>query len=710
MSRTNSLSSSIFLVCLGVTTQPTDATVYPFAGNLWDYISPCQNDYNDFVVTLDRNEAACIRSYSRCPFNGGSCLGNDDDWMAESGETFEYLETRVFHVPVDSSPKKLYVKDDKGSHACARALFKEHHQDFRLGSPLKVAQWWDGSHPLHITIVPFSSGDGDCDAPADATFDAARALAVWLSPYKGQSVATSWRDGSVYCDISVNPGDCLNVPYWDIDGNQLVRFISSLHVYYLYLICSCLKVLHGTLAHVLRQNPPEVSIYVPEGWDMNIPINNNEIRFEISVGSWNGCKKFLEDRSSSCQVDKGWIASYPTTTKITVSGLGRVNGWNAMKWQVENNIRLDGGSSGDLYTVSTGSDFSWWQTIGEWYIFAHLISLASTSLGIGDNVAIDVSGVEVAWGSKLGWAPVSLNSPWPSDLDTSSHPVKLYDLKEVGMWNGQSDGPDIMGKGSYSFYLYLHTNASNNFSGLISDCSLSPTTWLPLSDDALKIAATDTYRAHSTVLKGNAGCVVILGSYGNHFDSNVDDSYVDGVYVHRIVHNSWQYQGCHHPGSRGGLVCTRSCGNNARGLIDATVATFHVPRLGSANSVSVPFGIGVSEEDAFCAGPAVDPYHIRNLVFRDFDVRPNPSCKSSFYDNSGKVQWGWYDEPSGTNWPSVRFFDADRSDPGQCKFQGAVTFSTDPAYFVCGFLDEDDASNHCMTADGVGSAPNVDYE
>ena len=105
---------------------------------------------------------------------------------------------QVFHVPDNSSPKRLRVSDGKGTHDCARALYKNETQDFRLGSSLTIAKWWDG-HPLHLTIVPFNSAHGGCGSPSNADFDAARALAVWLSPYAGQSDPNH---GSVYCDVS----------------------------------------------------------------------------------------------------------------------------------------------------------------------------------------------------------------------------------------------------------------------------------------------------------------------------------------------------------------------------------------------------------------------------------------------------------------------------------------------------------------------------
>ena len=74
-----------------------------------DYIAPCQDDSSDFTVKIQFDngkskkkknngweDVMCTRSYSRCPFSDGSCLSDDDsEWEAESGKTFDYLETKV---------------------------------------------------------------------------------------------------------------------------------------------------------------------------------------------------------------------------------------------------------------------------------------------------------------------------------------------------------------------------------------------------------------------------------------------------------------------------------------------------------------------------------------------------------------------------------------------------------------------------------------
>ena len=188
--------------------------------------------------------------------------------------------------------------------------------------------------------------------------------------------------------------------------------------------------------------------------------------------------------------------------------------------------------------------------------------------------------------------------------------------------------------------------------------------------------------------------------------ADIDRSTINGVYIHRIVHSSTGYQGC---GGTGGMVSTRSCATNSNGLVDTTVVNLYVPELGDINSVAQPFGIGVDWKAMWCSDPPNDPYPISNLVFEYFNVYPEPSCDSAFYDSTGgNVQWG--DSSKKKNTPSVAFYDAGSSDPSACNFQGAVSFNHDPQYFVCGLTDDSDALDYCLTTDGVGSKPNVDYQ
>ena len=142
---------------------------------------------------------------------------------------------------------------------------------------------------------------------------------------------------------------------------------------------------------------------------------------------------------------------------------------------------------------------------------------------------------------------------------------------------------------------------------------------------------------------------------------------------------------------------------NDGGLVDTTITGLFVPELADANSVSRLFAIGVNGKGPFCPGTTSTKYPIRNLVIKDSAVYPNPGCMSAMYDDLGIVEWGY------NKWPSVRFFDKDASHVEKCDFQGALEIHDDPQYFVCGFADQSDAEKYCMSTDGFGGSPNIEY-
>lgn len=60
---------------------------------------------------------------------------------------------------------------------------------------------------------------------------------------------------------------------------------------------------------------------------------------------------------------------------------------------------------------------------------AQLLNLSSNKPGFeygNNNFALDVSGVEVVWGAKLGFSPFRLNEV---DDQTYDYPAKIYDAK-----------------------------------------------------------------------------------------------------------------------------------------------------------------------------------------------------------------------------------------------------------------------------------------
>lgn len=628
-----------------------------------------QVEFNDDSSTTTK--AMCAFSYKNGPFDDGKVLGGDGAWTAQSGNTFNYLETRTFYVSDNTHPSNIYINDESGTYNCARALYKNEFYDFHMGTGSidKIADWWgQGDEPVHITVVPFYGDDSSCGISSDGAFDTARSVAIWLSSYSGQD--SDPNDGSVYCDVSSNPENCLNEPYYGIENDELV--------------------LYGTLHNVLRF-ADQVNIYVPEGFDLNLPINNLQVRFKINgaAGNFDGCSAFAANPNSgaSCFVDSAYTTYETTKAKISVSGLGRIVGWNAMKTQYYNG--WDNFPAGDVQTYSNIYD---WTEKARFQIDANLLALSSinqsgdyTDLsncwgGGQNNYAIDVSGVQVAWGSRLGQSPIQLNSYFNGESeDTSKYCAKMHDLKYVGNWNDQADGPDIIGGGSLASFNYLHT-----------------------CDDGIKVASDVTKFLDTTMLQGSAGSAIMLGSYGLTRENGIAGSLVDGVYVHRSLQNN---NPCGNFRNTGGLISTRGCPIHASGLTDATVNNLHLPALGSndngANSVGQPFGIGVDTESGYCDSydTTLNSYPIKNLVFTNINIYVNPSCTSRFYDNTGKVDWG--DK-------TMIVYDEMNSDPSKCDFQGAVAFSEDP-YFVCGVSQESDAK-YCMTADGVGGTANIEFD
>ena len=199
--------------------------------------------------------------------------------------------------------------------------------------------------------------------------------------------------------------------------------------------------LYGTLSDVLSSNPDKVHIYIPEGYDMTLPINNLSLRFLVTSGYEDGCYKFVNgDTLASCKVDKVWEShenpSYETyQTKIEIDGLGRINGFGTFAQQYKNNLWHD--KYEYLYDESPSSiDLvgSGWNKYAHWRIMASLVNLYCTPSLVKNEFALAVSGIEVGWGSKFGEAIVALNTG-----DNNEYPAKLFDFKYLS-WNDQADG------------------------------------------------------------------------------------------------------------------------------------------------------------------------------------------------------------------------------------------------------------------------------
>jgi hypothetical protein len=232
-------------------------------------------------------------------------------------------------------------------------------------------------------------------------------------------------------------------------------------------------------------------------------------------------------------------------------------------------------------------------------------------------------------------------------LDSNNFKVNVSDLKVVGNWIDAADGPEIMGQNSTVKSLYLHVN-----------------------DDSIKVAVNGIKISDVTVLQGDVGGVVDLGSYGYNRGS-ISGAVVNGVYVHRITHTTGY-------DPYNGLVVTRlcpikplceNCDRSKANLENATVANLQVNELGEINAVQRPAAIGVlasytgQDQTAyklnavpdFCSrsDDYVKSVTIKNIKLVNWDIYEEPSADSKLYNNGSaldsSIKYSWTE-------PSVKFF------------------------------------------------------
>jgi len=132
--------------------------------------------------------------------------------------------------------------------------------------------------------------------------------------------------------------------------------------------------------------------------------------------------------------------------KITVSGLGRINGFGSLSYPDQYTDKYDLNNS--LFRTSGGGINGSTNMVGDpekfasFIMGANLLSVASnvassdrsakSGFCTGNEFAIDISGVAIAWGSRLGQGIVNLNSNFFQSDDTANFCTKMYDVKNVG--------------------------------------------------------------------------------------------------------------------------------------------------------------------------------------------------------------------------------------------------------------------------------------
>ena len=287
---------------------------------------------------------------------------------------------------------------------------------------------------------------------------------------------------------------------------------------------------------------------------------------------------------------------------ITVRGYGRVNGQTMMRRFLFKGVPVwnpkgGAGGAGGAALNSYGSVVSGFKTIADaephsrWRVMSGLLELSSAAAvpSAAHPFAIDIHGISVAWGAKRGDGSLRLQFPRvPLDgasdtVASSNQPARLYDVKTPGTWVGASDGPRVTADGSTFAFVYLQH-----------------------ADDNLKIDSSRGDYHHLTLIQGNIGSAIELGTYGIGLRNNaVVDTRVDGVAIHRITQD---------PGGQddqlGSVLGSRTCpwGITFKNI---SVSNVHVHKLGD-NRFSSLWAVGA-------LGAPFGPHyqHLKNLSTLD---------------------------------------------------------------------------------------------
>lgn len=616
------------------------------------------------------------------------------NWQSECGESdcqFEDVETTQF---VDEIPSYITVKapDEDQCLSVFNGFSGSQFQTLKAdgSEPIPVPNAPDKENPQQLTIIPWKSKSTDsCDISKDFdSYDMKVALAVFVS-------ATYWPSppgGATVCKISKDDAEAINKMYWAEDGSDSWKSKDG----------SCVidkpqrrgEVWTGTLYTMLTSGETG-PLYIELAPEATLTAPLNSLVYKTTD------EKDPEAKKSECVID--------TDRQIIVTGFGRLTGSEVNK---KNTDKFSGKSKSARYLVDSGQ----------------LVLGSRASSGF----AIDISGITAANGAIRNMASVQLNDPGlgfctktgeRSAEGSGGGPVKVIDLKRPGVWYGESDALEVSAK-SEVYYSYFQS-----------------------ADDTIKISAPSQKWTGITVLQGNAGSVVNIGSYG--YNIGTAGTVVDGVYVPRITQSC--RPDCKDPNKpgkaqwddRGGLITTRTCSQPNRAgepqnVTDVTIKNFTVNGLGGdpekgkgPNSYVRPFAIGVigdtnkkGDYAGFCfdgGNRSTADTTIGNFTFTNFDLFQNPLRDSLIYDGNQVLP-----SQQKTTWEPIRFCagdticdmpppgpDASNNRPVTFWPAGTKDDPSKPGYYVCGVGPKGDASKCWTTANLTGptaaAVNNVDY-
>ena len=654
------------------------------------------DDGLDFELRLELTSGDTLSpigyAYPRCPSGidyagGAECIEDGAaGWdNGAPGGTLNYLQTAQFILESGQTPHRLMVRDKTNQANCMVAYFQgpstqpsDSWARFTLGFDDPSTSYTvptgqlSVETPLHFTLVPIMTGATCADPGVDAKGD--RVLAAWISVRPPQETPIANEvicnlDSSMDFSQDVVDGDCtISAPKWRMD-NQFRRVLYT-----------------GTLWDMLDSAPPKVTINLADDLSLPVPINSAYTAFYLQPGTQESdCEAAVarmnagqQPENTLCQVEvssKGALFTQPSSAQFAINGFGRISGFDVLKDFPVNEQSFLPGGSGAIQAF---------QSYAEARVRSYLIGLSSnhpTTDPINDP-AIRVQNATVAWTAKLGDGSVELNSEYlyVENAPLAPEPdyvqaVHLRDYKQVGSWVGQSDGPEVMGNHSLVEYSYLH-----------------------VADDAIKVAAQEVDFKQITVIKGNSGGVVNLGSYGKN--RGVEGAVAEQIWVPRITHNSNAGSGAL------ALVLSRTCPFEAS-LTGAIVRNLYVPSLGSGglpNAVSGLVRLGVMAS-ACDVRPDQNEFTIGDIDFLEFEVEIQPQVSSVLYADTVENSSGQAIE---IKWEKVRFYDDNQPiDPAR-----AVVFYPDSGstgYYICG--RDAGSPNQCYSTNGQGQGnPQINLE
>ncbi len=604
------------------------------------------------------------------------------DWTCynAAGElrNFTYLEMFQLVVEADNPSLKISVDlRDSAALPSKYSLFSRFLKDdysaatvgpFSWGSELAVPVLADA--PAHMTLVPTSKGD---------VFDEVHAYAIVVSVRKPPPTPKATVAVHVTGDLTWE--DARNASTWsaasfDVSGGCAApftrpswRWASDGSISYL-----------GTLSQLQGEcgEEADVEVVLADGITSTLPLT---VTTAVSSGDGiqaadssqqHALEQFLrhrldgkrtwadvEDEMLETKVywDGPRVQASEFARRLRVRGYGRLSG-----------IRMVGKYGPTSPECSQPAKLRDVLELFEYSVLSGVLFLASSyPTHSADDPAVDIAGVTVAHGPHLSKGAIQANSAYLGMAEgDNNQAARLFDVKTAGTWIQASDGPDVMGRNSRLSYLFLHH-----------------------ADDTLKASVSGWHAHDITVLQGNVGGLIDLGSYGYIRGDHATGINISGVYVHRLAQIDQQYDHC-----CGALITTRNR-YQGRNISNVSISGISIPNLGGVqslegtrgpNAIYRIFALGFFCGDGsptygpdYCSSDRRDTEYSR-LSLHTSSIHIAPLGKNLFYELNPKDGHGAM--------RSVSFLTAQSASDFNYANYNATAFKVyplpdEPSYFYC---------------------------